>query len=147
MGFPRQEYWSGLSFPSWGDLPNAGIKPGSPALQADSLLSEPPNAVGAGIFVWLARYCIFSSWTRSGNIVGALLKEWMKEWTKGWPTPFWGPLQQIWLSGCTCAFVEKLKYAKLKYKEHEHGWSQKNKGAMKNKAKAYFVLHSEYFRG
>ena len=32
MGFPRQEYWSGLTFPSPGDLPNPGIKPRSPAL-------------------------------------------------------------------------------------------------------------------
>ena len=40
MGFPRQEYWSGLSFPSPGDLPNPGIKPGSPALQVDSLPTE-----------------------------------------------------------------------------------------------------------
>ena len=38
MGFPRQEYWSGLPFPSPGDLPEPGIKPGCPALQADSLL-------------------------------------------------------------------------------------------------------------
>ena len=37
-GFPRQEYWSGLPFPSPGDLPDPGIKPMSPALQADSLL-------------------------------------------------------------------------------------------------------------
>ena len=36
MGFSRQEYWSGLPFPSPGDLSNPGIKPGSPALQADS---------------------------------------------------------------------------------------------------------------
>ena len=43
MGFPRQAYWSGLAFPSSGDLPNPGIKPASPALQADSLLSEPPG--------------------------------------------------------------------------------------------------------
>ena len=41
MGFPRQEYWNGLPFPSPGDLPNPGIKPRPPALQADSLLSEP----------------------------------------------------------------------------------------------------------
>ena len=39
--FSRQEYWSGLPFFSPGDLPNPGIKPGYPALQADSLLSEP----------------------------------------------------------------------------------------------------------
>ena len=43
MGFPRQEYWSGLPFPSPGDLPNPGIEPGSPELQADSLLSESPE--------------------------------------------------------------------------------------------------------
>ena len=40
MGFPRQDYWSGLSFSSSGDLPDPGIEPMSPALQADSLLSE-----------------------------------------------------------------------------------------------------------
>ena len=42
MGFSRQEYWSGLPFPSPGDLPNPWIEPGSPALQADSLPSDPP---------------------------------------------------------------------------------------------------------
>ena len=41
MGFSEQEYWSGLPFPSPGDLPDPGFDPGSPALQADSLLSEP----------------------------------------------------------------------------------------------------------
>ena len=40
MGFFRQEYWSGLPFPSPGDLPDPGIKPRSPALQADSLPTE-----------------------------------------------------------------------------------------------------------
>ena len=43
MGFSRQEYWSGLPFPSPGDLPDPGIEPGSPMLQADSLLSETPG--------------------------------------------------------------------------------------------------------
>ena len=43
MAFSRQEYWSKLSFPSPGNLLNPGIKPRSPALQADSLLSEPPG--------------------------------------------------------------------------------------------------------
>ena len=42
MEFPRQKYWSGLPFPSPGYLPDPGIKLGSPALQADSLPSEPP---------------------------------------------------------------------------------------------------------
>ena len=41
MGFSRQEYWSGLPFPSPGDLPNPGIEPRSPALQTDALPSEP----------------------------------------------------------------------------------------------------------
>ena len=40
MGFSRQEYWSGLPFPSPGDLPHPGIKPGSPALQADDFPTE-----------------------------------------------------------------------------------------------------------
>ena len=45
MGFPRQEYWSGLPFPSFprGDLPDPGQESGPPALQADSLLAEPPR--------------------------------------------------------------------------------------------------------
>ena len=43
MGFSRQEYWSGLPFPSPGDLPDPVIELGSPALQADALLSEPPG--------------------------------------------------------------------------------------------------------
>ena len=44
MGFSRQEYWSGWPFPSPGDHPDPGIKPGSPTLQADALPSEPPVA-------------------------------------------------------------------------------------------------------
>ena len=43
MEFSRQEYWGGLPFPSPGDLPNPGIEPGSPTLQADALPSEPPG--------------------------------------------------------------------------------------------------------
>ena len=41
MGFSRQEYWSGLPFPSPGDFPDPGIEPGSPAMEADALTSEP----------------------------------------------------------------------------------------------------------
>ena len=41
MGFSRQEYWSGLPFPSSGDLPDPEIKPRSPALEAEALTSEP----------------------------------------------------------------------------------------------------------
>ena len=50
MGFSRQEYWSRLPFLSPEDLPDLGIEPGSPALQADSLPSEPPGKIS---FLWL----------------------------------------------------------------------------------------------
>ena len=43
MGFSRQEYWIGVPFPSPGHLPDPGIEPRSPALQADALTSEPPG--------------------------------------------------------------------------------------------------------
>ena len=46
---PRQEYWSGLLFPSSGDLPDPGIEPGFPVLQADSLLSETPGKPGKSL--------------------------------------------------------------------------------------------------
>ena len=53
IGVSRQEHWSGLPFPSPRDLPDPGIVPGSPALQADSLLTEPPGNpknTGVGIY-------------------------------------------------------------------------------------------------
>ena len=56
MGFSRQEYWSGLPFPSPGDLPDPGIEPptqGSPALQADALISEPPLLIKFPIYSFL----------------------------------------------------------------------------------------------
>ena len=46
MGFSRQEYWSGLLFPSPGDLPDPGVEPRSPALQADTLTSKPGFSSG-----------------------------------------------------------------------------------------------------
>ena len=49
VGFSRQEYWSGLPFPSPGDIPDPGIKPGSPAVQA-LLLSELPGKLQALVF-------------------------------------------------------------------------------------------------
>ena len=59
MGFSRQECWSGLPFPFPGDLPDPGIEPGSPALQADALPSEPPGKLI--YFNWrliTLQYCI-----------------------------------------------------------------------------------------
>jgi len=61
MEFSRQEHWSGLPFSSPGDLPDSGIKPGSPALQADALPSEPPGKpknTGVGVIS-------FSRWSGS----------------------------------------------------------------------------------
>ena len=58
MGFSRPEYWSGYPFPSPGDLPNPGFEPRSPALQVDSLLSEPPGKpknTGMGSLLLLQR--------------------------------------------------------------------------------------------
>ena len=45
MEFSRHEYWSGVPFPSPGDLPDPGIEPRSPALQGDALPSEPPGTL------------------------------------------------------------------------------------------------------
>ena len=62
VGFSRQEYWSGLPFPSPGDLPNTGIEPGSPALQADALPSEPPGkpllVYKNTINFWMLQHCL-----------------------------------------------------------------------------------------
>ena len=52
----RQEYWSGLPFPSPGDLPDPEIEPGSPALEADALTSEPP---GKQTFIYLFILILF----------------------------------------------------------------------------------------
>ena len=48
MGFQRQEYWSGLPFPSPGDLPDPGIEPTSPALVGEFFTTEPPGKYGIG---------------------------------------------------------------------------------------------------
>ena len=58
-GFSRQEYWSGLPLPSPGDLPNPGIEPRSPTLQADALTSEPPGKPWKNFNAWVkcGLYC------------------------------------------------------------------------------------------
>ena len=65
MGFSRQEYWSGLPFPSPGpspgDLPDPGIEPGSPALQTDALPSEPP---GKSLHSVLENVCVWEIFVR-----------------------------------------------------------------------------------
>ena len=76
MGFSRQEYWSGLPLPFPGDLPNPGIKPRSPALQADSL------PVGLGPWVW--EECIAFLYTNAS--LPSL-------WTYGWGPQCSSPVQ------------------------------------------------------
>ena len=60
MGFPRQEYWSGLPFPSPGDFLDPGIEPGSPALRADALPSEPQGSLKCP-YVWPICWPLFGS--------------------------------------------------------------------------------------
>ena len=59
MGFSRQEYWSGLPFPSPGDLPDPGIKPKSPILEVDALTSEPPGKLFSCLLVPFMLYVKF----------------------------------------------------------------------------------------
>ena len=56
MGFSRQEYWSGLPFPSPGDLPNPRIEPRSLALQAHSLPSESPEKPSVNVHIFFFRF-------------------------------------------------------------------------------------------
>ena len=81
-GFSRQEYWSGLPFLSPGDLPVSGIEPGSPTLQADALLAEPPGKllgqVTSASLVAQAVKCLSSmqeTWVRSLGWEDPLEKE------------------------------------------------------------------------
>ena len=59
LGFFWKEYWSGLPFLSPGDLPNPGVKPGSPGLQADSLLSEPKTTAQLSRYYFYERQKAF----------------------------------------------------------------------------------------
>ena len=80
MEFSRQEYWSGFLFPSPGNLPNPGIKPRSPTLQTDTLLSEPPRKERTypHLFKWVE-----TSAPPGGRQGRVLVCHW--EPVKGWP--------------------------------------------------------------
>ena len=83
MGFSRQEYWSGLLFPSLRDLPYPRIEPRSPALQANALTSEPPG----NIYICICFYTVI--WA---SLVAQLVKHLpaMQEtpvWFLGWEDP------------------------------------------------------------
>ena len=68
MGFTRQEYWSGLPFPSPGDPPNPRTEPGSPALKADALQSEPQ-----GKPLKVKGYTYFSFLTWEGSFISTFV--------------------------------------------------------------------------
>ena len=75
MEFSRQEYWSGLPFPSPGDLSDTGIQPGSLALQADSLPSEPQ--MWRWISSWYAKYIEYTVAQSSGKIIIIIKEDFM----------------------------------------------------------------------
>ena len=87
MGFSRQEYWRGFSFPSPGDLPNRGIEPRSPTLQADALTSVPPGKPGQGTLASCPRQeeirdkRVPVAAARSGPLAGKLAPEY-PEWSE-----------------------------------------------------------------
>ena len=91
MGFSREEYWSGLPFPPPGDPPSPGVEPGSPALQADALLSEPQGSSPS--ILWQVSFIL------SLNVGGG----W--EQSRGWPGP--GPPPQT-TGGCHSASAGQL---------------------------------------
>ena len=86
IGFSRQEYWSGLPFPSPGDLPNPGIEPGSSVLQADALWSEPPGKPQDILSKHYIRRIIKILGIRGGGVINSTRGRWylsrilMKKW-------------------------------------------------------------------
>ena len=119
MGFSRQECWSGVPFLSPGDLSNPGIKPWHPALQADTLPSEPPgkNSSILGLPLWLSWWRICLQCRRPG------FSPWVGKipWRRGrlptpvcWPGEFHG-LYSPW--GCKAKNRTRLRKTKLKLKK------------------------------
>ena len=97
VGFSRQEYWSGLPFPSPGDLPNPGIEPRSPALLADALPSEPPGEVRGyedAFKVGKVQFWTFSRISVPSPRVPQPLCVWTKVFKNTLPNPSW-PLHLI----------------------------------------------------
>ena len=76
MGFSRREYWSGLPFPSPEDLPKPGFEFGSPALQADSLLSQPPPGQSLNSVLELIQYFCVPILGKGGNEMFFLTLHW-----------------------------------------------------------------------
>ena len=75
MGFSRQECWSGLPFPCPGDLPDPGIEPGSPALQADALPSEPSGKLRTLLYLGVVRHMLLNLYWELRKTVGSLMAD------------------------------------------------------------------------
>ena len=101
MGFSRQEYWSGLPFPSPGDHPGPGIEPGSPALEADTLTSEPP---GCKWLLFLAQQVVPYpvSFTQRAFPLFACPKS--HAWVPGYPKNSYWDTKCTWKFAWVCNF-------------------------------------------
>ena len=101
MKFFRQEYWSGLPFPSPGNLPDPGIEPRSPALQADYLPAEPqgkPKNTGVGSQSLLQR-----SWPRNQTRISCIARRLFTSWATREAQENWNrqPIQTMVCQVCT----------------------------------------------
>ena len=86
MEFSRQEYWSGLSFPSPGDLPNPGIEPRSPSLQVNSLPCEAPGKsknTGVGTYTFSRGSSQLGGWTWASCVTCGFFTVWAT-WEAKW---------------------------------------------------------------
>ena len=109
MGFSRQEYWSGLPFPS-GNLPNPGIELRSPAFQADALTSEPPGNLDLYSYLFLkmrvkSLSCVrlfATSWTVAHQAPPSMGFSRQEYWS-GFPFPSPGDLPNVGIEpGASC---------------------------------------------
>ena len=75
IGILRQEYWSGLPFPSPGNLPDPGIKPGSPTLQADALPSEPSGKLRTLLYLGVVRHMLLNLYWELRKTVGSRMAD------------------------------------------------------------------------
>ena len=111
MRFPREAYWSGLPFPSPGDLPDPGIKPRSPALQADSLPYEPEILFMCKcIFIFVYILWETASFTRTHLIIDSQVYLGMpRKWLHFHPSlelglSMWLYANRMWVKGEVCLF-------------------------------------------
>ena len=134
MGFPRQEYWSGLPFPSPGDLPNTGIQPTSPASQEDSL---PLSHQGSLIIKCLA------SERHSRNVCRC------SECSQGIP-PCWSKGDKVWTAAEECCRRKYLRIFRFTFHCQLQVTSTSTEGQKKKKrqdsSKAIHTLYDGGYR-